>query len=641
MKKSINYLIMMAAAVLMTLLIGMGILRRVDKWAQDTLFQHPGVASTDIVIIGIDEAALEEYGNWPWSREVLADALCVLASDPEHMPAVVAVDTLFAGPSADPDADQYLADAAALLEGNMVTASFAEFGEEITWEEGRAKAADISAIVNYLTPYEALRDCTVQGHINAMLDRDGILRHALLYIEPEEGKRVYSMAFETARLFLQKQGKEIAEPPVNAGGHFYLPFTARPETYYDGVSVADLINGNVPSDYWDGKIVLVGPFAAALHDSYLTSIQKALPMYGIEFQANVIQSLLDRNFKREAADLPQLLMLCILSMAAGAAFVRLKVRLGGAVCAGGILVGILGAFVLYQAGFVTHPLWLPTEMITLYVLSLAAHYVTAARERQALALKEERLNAELSLATRIQSNALLKDFPLFPDRREFDVYASMTPAKEVGGDLYDFFLIDEDHLGVVLGDVSGKGVPGALFMMVSVMLIHYVGMRELSPAKILQQVNEEICSRNPEEMFVTCWMGVLEISTGKLAAANAGHEYPAVKKADGHFDLLKDKHGFVLGGMEGVRYREYEIQMEPGDKIFIYSDGVPEAMNLQEEFYGTERMIEALRSNEEGSAGEILKTVADSVHSFVGAADQFDDLTMLCLTYQGPVQEEA
>ena len=639
MKIKKKYLFMLAAALLVTLLISTGVLRRVDKWAQDTLYQHAGTASTDIVIIGIDEEALREQGSWPWSREVLADALCVLASDREHMPSVVAVDVLFAGASQDPAADAYLASAAGLFD-NFVTACAAEFGEEITWEDGRAVSANTSAIIDFLSPYEALQQCTVQGHINAMLDKDGILRHALLYIEPAEGEKIYSMAYEAARLYLEQKGKQIREPSVNAGGHFYVPYTAGPETYYDGVSVNALLDGRVPSSYWDGKIVLIGPYAAALQDSYFTTIDKALPMYGVEFQANVIQSLIDGNYKKEIPDLPQIIILFILCAAAGILFMRLKVEQGGASCAGIMVTGFAGCLLLYKFGIVTHPLWLPAAAAVLYVISLGIHYMIAARERQRLALKEERISAELSLATRIQANALIKEFPAFPGRNEFDLYASMTPAKEIGGDLYDFFMMDEDHLCLVISDVSGKGVPAALFMMVAVTLMHYVGMREKSPARILQAVNNEICARNPEEMFVTVWLGVLEISTGKLTAANAGHEYPALKRADGHFELYKDKHGFVVGGMEGVRYREYEIRLDPGDKLFVYTDGVPEAQNEQEEFFGTDRMTAALQSTENGTAREILEGVAASIHTFVGGAPQFDDLTMLCMTYNGPAFSE-
>ena len=637
MKKSRIIGIMLAAAVLAVAVIGGGALLRVDKWAQDTLFQRPGHASTEIVIIGIDEKALRELGPWPWSREVMGDTLCVLASDPEHRPAVTALDVLYAGASADPGADAYLANAAALL-GNVVTASMAEFGEEITWEDGRALSSDGAAVLGYVPPFEALAQQTVQGHINAMLDRDGVLRHALLYVEPTPGSRVYSMACETARIFLEGRGASLRLPPVNAAGHFYVPFTAEPGSYSDGVSVADLISGRIPSSYWDGKIVLIGPYASSLQDTWFTSINKAAPMYGVEYQANVIQSLVNGVFKTEIPDPVQLLVLLLLSCAAAWLFTRLKVGPGAAVCAGGNLGSIAGAFVLYQLGWVTHPLWLMASLLFLYMVSLALHYVIAARERQALALKEERLNAELSLATRIQANALPKTFPPFPERTEFDLFASMTPAKEVGGDLYDFFLMDEDHLCLVIGDVSGKGVPASLFMMVALTLIHHVAMREKSPGAILREVNREICARNPEEMFVTVWLGVLELSTGRLTAANAGHEYPAIRKADGAFELLKDRHGFVIGGMDGVRYRDYELELGPGDRFFVYTDGVPEATDAAENMFGTDRMLQALNRKVNGSPREILSEVAGAVQAFVGSAPQFDDLTMMCLEYRGAGQ---
>ena len=151
--------------------------------------------------------------------------------------------------------------------------------------------------------------------------------------------------------------------------------------------------------------------------------------------------------------------------------------------------------------------------------------------------EKERIGAELELATRIQADMLPNIFSAFPEREEFDIYAAMTPAKEVGGDFYDFFLIDDDHLGMVMADVSGKGVPAALFMMMSKILVSNFAMMGGSPAKVLEQVNTQICKNNEEEMFVTVWFGVLEISTGKVTAANAGHEYPIIKKANGEFEI--------------------------------------------------------------------------------------------------------
>ena len=255
--------------------------------------------------------------------------------------------------------------------------------------------------------------------------------------------------------------------------------------------------------------------------------------------------------------------------------------------------------------------------------------------------ERERISTELSLATRIQAAFVPHIFPPFPNRPEFDLYASMDPAKEVGGDFYDFFLIDEDHLCLVMADVSGKGVPAALFMMVSKIILQSCAMLGQSPAEILTKTNEAICSNNQEGMFVTVWLGILEISTGKLTAANAGHEYPVLKVADGSFALYKDRHGLVIGGMSGVRYRPYELQLTPGAKLFVYTDGVPEATNAQNELFGTDRMIAAL--NEDASAGpeDILKNVRRSVDDFVQEAEQFDDLTMLCLEYKGPQAQPA
>jgi sigma-B regulation protein RsbU (phosphoserine phosphatase) len=248
--------------------------------------------------------------------------------------------------------------------------------------------------------------------------------------------------------------------------------------------------------------------------------------------------------------------------------------------------------------------------------------------------EKERIGTELALATRIQADMLPNIFPAFPERPDFDIYASMTPAKEVGGDFYDFFLIDDNHLGLVMADVSGKGVPAALFMMISKILVQNYAMTGRSPAEVLRAVNDQICSNNREEMFVTVWFGILDTRTGKITAANAGHEYPALMPAGGQFELVKDKHGFVIGGMEGVRYREYELQLTPGAKLFLYTDGVPEATDANSELFGTERMLAALNAAPAAPDG-ILKQVRAAVDGFVKDAEQFDDLTMLCLEYKG------
>ena len=266
---------------------------------------------------------------------------------------------------------------------------------------------------------------------------------------------------------------------------------------------------------------------------------------------------------------------------------------------------------------------------------LSAKTLQYISEVQRVTAEKERIGAELSLATRIQADMLPNIFPAFPERTEFDIYASMDPAKEVGGDFYDFFLIDDDHLCMVMADVSGKGVPAALFMMASKIILANNAQMGKTPAQILTDTNAAICANNKEEMFVTTWLGILELSTGKLTAANAGHEYPAVKQAKGGFELFKDKHGFVIGGMDGVKYREYELQLEPGARLFLYTDGVPEATNAENELFGTDRMLEALNTDPTASPKTAMQNVREAVDAFVRDAEQFDDLTMLCLEYKG------
>ena len=274
-----------------------------------------------------------------------------------------------------------------------------------------------------------------------------------------------------------------------------------------------------------------------------------------------------------------------------------------------------------------------TVLAGVYMFGAILHEQTKTHNEQQK--EADRIETELSMATRIQADMLPNIFPAFPERDEFDVYASMNPAKEVGGDFYDFFLVDDDHLGLVMADVSGKGVPAALFMMISKILVQNYAMTGRDAAKALEAVNNQICLNNREEMFVTVWLGILDLRDGTLVAANAGHEYPALRQPDGDFELIKDKHGFVVGGMPGVRYRPYTLELKPGAKLFLYTDGVAEATDAKEELFGTDRMIAALRAAQDGTPQEVLASVNRAVDGFVQSAPQFDDLTMLCVQYNG------
>ena len=252
------------------------------------------------------------------------------------------------------------------------------------------------------------------------------------------------------------------------------------------------------------------------------------------------------------------------------------------------------------------------------------------------AAEQSRIGTELELANRIQMSILPEVGPEIKDRKEFLLRASMTPAKEVGGDFYNFFLIDKDHLGLVMEDVSGKGVPAALFMMASMILLKDLAVPGRKPSEILTQANNDICRNNKAKMFVTVWLGILEISTGLMTCASAGHEFPALRGSDKTFRLFKDPHGFVLGGMEDMKYKDYELKLSPGDALFVYTDGVPEANDAAGAFFGTDRMEEALNLAQPGHPKDILMKVRESVETFAGGAEQFDDMTMMCLEYCGP-----
>jgi sigma-B regulation protein RsbU (phosphoserine phosphatase) len=254
--------------------------------------------------------------------------------------------------------------------------------------------------------------------------------------------------------------------------------------------------------------------------------------------------------------------------------------------------------------------------------------------------EKERIGAELNVATQIQADMLPRIFPPFPQKKEIDLFASMTPAKEVGGDFYDFFLIDETHLALVIADVSGKGVPAALFMVISKTLIKNRAMQGGTPAQILADVNNQLCEGNEADMFVTCWLGIFDLTTGKMTAASAGHEFPAVCGPDRKFELFKDKHGFVLAGMEGSRYRDYEIQLERGGSIFVYTDGVPEATDAGGEMFGAERMLASLNRCPDRKPAVFITEVGSAVKEFTGEAPQFDDVTMIGMTWRGNPDEE-
>ena len=433
-----NLSIALFGAVLVVVLAGAGALKRLDRWVQDLLFQRPGAVPADIVVIGIDEEALTRLGGYgTWDRNIMAQALEALSADPERLPAVVAIDTLYVGET-EPEADAHLTEAVRSLPA-VVMASSAAFGEEVRVNESGGFSLDNYVIVQYEEPFDALREVSTVGHINAMLDMDGIMRHGLLYVEPESGRRVYSLSFEAARLYLEQQGEQIRLPCTDARGDFYIPFSARPGTYYDGVSVAALIAGEVPADYYEGKIVLIGPYAAGLQDAYFTPVDRAEQMYGVEFQANVIQMFLDNNFKREASGGLQLLFLFLLCLLLFFLFQIMSIIPSSILCAASAAGTIVFPMLLYRNGLITHPLWYLFGTVFLYIVSIAIRYISAALEKQQVTRTFERYVApqivkeilkegteNLSLGGRLCEIAVL-----FVDVRGFTTMSERMSPEEV------------------------------------------------------------------------------------------------------------------------------------------------------------------------------------------------------------------
>ena len=257
------------------------------------------------------------------------------------------------------------------------------------------------------------------------------------------------------------------------------------------------------------------------------------------------------------------------------------------------------------------------------------------KDLSVITAEKERIGAELNVAADIQKSMLPLIFPAFPDIPEFDLYATMDPAREVGGDFYDFFLIDKDHIALVIADVSGKGIPASLFMMISKIFIKNNVQSGMSPSEALKRANEQLIENNTVEMFVTVWLAVIDIRTGKGIAANAGHEHPALRKKGGLFEMIKYKHAPAVGMIEGIQFKEHEFDLSAGDTLFVYTDGATEAANADDEFFGEERLTAALNDYPDAEPEDILVYVKDCIDGFVGDAPQFDDITMLAFRYNG------
>ncbi len=374
-------LIAVIAAAVCTAIFFSGFLYSTDAAASDRLYQRASATDGEIVVIGMDQRASELLGPMPWPRSVMAEAIEYLNySDPDARPAVIGIDVLYVGDSGDPDADAYLAEVAADA-GNVIVAAAATFGSALV-ENGDKYYMKEDAVLAWDYPFDALAEGVGVGHINAMSDKDGVVRHALLSVDVPSVGTVYSFPWEIYSRWCAETGTAVHPMPDTTKGFFYLPFTTTGGGYYEGVSIADLLEGTIDSDYYAGKIVLIGPYAVGMQDSYPTSIDHAADTYGIEIQANVIDAFRTGFYPKELPDVPQAVMLFLIC--AVCLYFLIDLRVHWAVL---LWLAVSGCWILlcsiaYRNGIVLHVLYVPLFVTVLFFATVAVNYIRAQREKR-------------------------------------------------------------------------------------------------------------------------------------------------------------------------------------------------------------------------------------------------------------------
>ncbi|MBR3704589.1 MAG: adenylate/guanylate cyclase domain-containing protein [Oscillospiraceae bacterium] len=374
-------LVSLLGAALLTAIAASPLLRGADGAVSDALYHREIATDGEIVLIGMDQHSLEELGPWPWPRDYMADVIAILNDDPETAPAVIGIDVLYVGESADPYADEYLTETAAWGE-NVVTAAAATFGSALVTDED-SFGMDTMAVLAWDAPFDALAAVTDTGHINAMADSDGVIRHAMLYVDTPDGERVYSFARVIYEKYAACHGLDVTPlPETDANGFFYLPYSAAPGGYNSGISFVDVLDGLVDPELFAGKIVLIGPYAAGLQDEYRTAIDHAAPMYGVEIQANQIDAYRNGNIPHEASDALQLALLFIIS-ALMLLWLSDRKMIVSILTWLLVTLGWIGFCLLaYSRGIVLHALWIPLAATVSFVVSVAYNYIRAAKEKR-------------------------------------------------------------------------------------------------------------------------------------------------------------------------------------------------------------------------------------------------------------------
>ena len=426
------------AAALMTGIAASGLLYQADNTANDSFYQQERALDGNIFVIGIDAYSLEELGPFQtWGRSYMAQAVEMLNQNPDCKPAAIGVDVLYAGLTEEGE-DAALVEALGKYD-NVVTASAANFASELVTEADGTFYMDDYYVESYDEPFPALQEVTTQGHINAMYDADGIMRHAIWAIDLPDGRQVNSFAYELYAKYCAHFGMEAdANPPADERYRWYVPFSGKPGAYYDDFSFSDLMNGNIPAEIFADSIVLIGPYATGLMDHVTTSIDHSEVMYGVEYQANVVDALLRGQFVKEVSDVPQLAALFVVAFLLVLFSYKQKIKVSTAlwVAAAGGYLAI--AKLAYSNGYLLHVLWIPLFSTIIYVALMAYNYLKAAKERRQITntfkhyVAPEVVNELLKNKDALELGGKLTDIAcLFVDIRGFTPMSELLTPPQV------------------------------------------------------------------------------------------------------------------------------------------------------------------------------------------------------------------
>jgi serine phosphatase RsbU (regulator of sigma subunit)/CHASE2 domain-containing sensor protein len=664
-----------AVALCMVYFADSAVFERLENLTMDMRFRvrapQDGPADSRLLLVKIDEGSLEEFGRWPWSREIHGDFCKLLAAND---PAVVAFDVLF-NDGGKPEEDAYFVECVRTLPC-VVTGAFTDADAAgvspnlIRTKPIQAIRGDRRAIqgkAGAQVPIPALGDVSWMGFVNSDASEvDGVHRRLPLLLRV--GDDVYpSLALQSLMLFWKASSDqinvrlgewvELPSPqgqrriPITASGELWINYRAvesYPDWSYVGLMTA-LYEDNVGKKAFpagrphvDGKIVLVGQWASGLIDMGPSPLEGRSPL--VLTSLNALNSILKGDYLRMVSFQPWVLigwMAVAWSTLVGLRNEHILRSLLMPVAI--ITLYVSAAFVLFVYQSVAVPVAVPVlgfavvhvgKVITEWVEEVFNERRVSAELVRATEAKKL-LEQELSIAREIQMSTLPQVFPPFPERPEVDLHAMMIPAKYVGGDLYEFFFVGENKLFFVIGDVSGKGVPAALFMTMALAVIRSHVIAGRSPAETLRRSNNVLALRNERCTFVTIFCGLLDTETGHLCYANGGHNPPVLMDGEGGVTFL-EAEGTAIGAIEDLEFQEREMVLKADQGLFLYTDGVTEAIDRREELFSDDRLIDTLKVRHRAfTAQQMIARVDRRLTEFVGDAPQFDDITALALFYRG------